>query len=461
MLRACCKRLNCYTQCNTKPIRFSRLNRKNVVADFAGGTITSDAGGLLLREADRRLGLTRALAEVIPDPREPLLVVHEQHTMLAQRILGIALGYEDLNDHQTLRDDPLLQTLTGKTPDPEEPLASPPTLCRLENRVGRKALVKMAAVLVESFVASFDQPPSELILDFDATDDRVHGRQEGRGFHGYYDHYCFLPLYVFCGEKLLVSYLRPSLIDAAKHSRAILKLLVRRLRQEWPDLRIIFRADSGFCRWKLLRWCDRHDVGYCVGLARNQVLEALAEPFMAMAKDAFDATGEKQRRFHELTYAAETWDCRRRVILKAEHLEQGPNARFVVTNLDHLTAEEVYDQLYVQRGDAENRIKEQQLGLFADRTSCSKFLANQFRLLLASAAYVLVEFLRRVGLEGTELAKAQATTIRTKLLKIGGRVRISARRIYLSLASGHPLQSLFRHVARRLTRDIAAHLAPN
>jgi len=443
------------TECNAEPIRFSRLGRKNVVADFSGGTITSDAGGLLLREADRRLGLTRALAEVIPDPRQPALITHEQRTMIAQRVIGIALGYEDVNDHQTLRNDPLLQTLSEKTPDTEEPLASPPTLCRLENRVGRKALARMSEVLVESFVASFDSPPDELVLDFDATDDRVHGNQEGRGFHGYYDHYCFLPLYVFCGEKLLVSYLRPSLIDGAKHSGAILKLLVRRFRQEWPDVRITFRADSGFCRWKLLRWCDRHDVGYCVGLARNAVLEALAEPFMATAKKKLEATGEKQRTFHELSYAAGTWDRRRRVILKAEHMAEGPNARFVVSNLDHLTAEQIYDELYIQRGDAENRIKEQQLGLFADRTSCSKFLANQYRLLLASAAYVLMEYVRRVGLKGTEMAKAQVTTIRNKLLKIGGRVRISVRRIYLSLASGHPLQSLFRQVARRLIRDIA------
>ena len=448
------------TLCNTEPIRFSSLGRKNVVADFAGGTITSDAGGLLLREADRRLGLTRALADVIPDPREPVLLEHEQRTMIAQRVLGIALGYEDLNDHQTLRNDPLLQTLTEKTPDPEAPLASPPTLCRLENRVGRKALVEMAAVLVENFIASFAKPPEELILDFDATDERVHGHQEGRGFHGYYDHYCFLPLYVFCGEQLLISYLRPSLIDAAKHSRAIMKLLVRRLRQQWPDVRLIFRADSGFCRWKLLRWCDRNNVGYCVGMARNQVLERMAEPFMTAAKEKFEATGEKQRNFHELTYAAQTWDRRRRVILKAEHLQPGPNARFVVSNLDHLSGEQVYDELYVQRGDAENRIKEQQLGLFADRTSCSRFLANQFRLLLASAAYVLIEHLRRVGLKATELAKAQVTTIRTKLFKIGGRVRISVRQIYLSLASGHPLQSLFRRVAHRLTREAAANPTP-
>lgn len=438
------------TECNRKPVGFSSLKRRNVVADFAGGTITSDAGGLLLREVDRRLGLTRALSAAIPDPRNPQLTVHEQRTMIAQRVLGIALGYEDLNDHQTLRTDPLLQTLTESAPDPEAPLASPPTLSRLENRAGRRALMNMAVVLVETFIASFEQPPDELILDFDATDDRVHGRQEGRGFHGYYDDYCFLPLYVFCGEQLLVSYLRPSRIDAALHSRAILKLLVRRLRQAWPGVRIIFRADSGFCRWKLLRWCDRHDVGYCVGLARNPVLEQRAAPHMAAARAAFEATGQKQRVFHDLTYGAATWDCPRRVILKAEHLEQGPNARFVVTNLTQRTAAQVYDGLYVQRGDAENRIKEQQLGLFADRTSCHKFLANQFRLLLASAAYVLIEHLRRVGLKGTELAQAQVTTLRTKLLKIGGRVQVSVRRVYLSLASGYPLQALFRRVALRL-----------
>ena len=448
------------TECNRTPIPFSSLARKNIVADFAGGTITSDAGGLLLREVDRRLGLTRALAEVIPDPRAPALIRHEQRTMIAQRVHGIALGYEDLNDHQTLRNDALLQTLAEQTPDAQTPLASPPTLCRLENRIGRRALVAMSEVLVETFIASFERPPTELILDFDATDDRVHGRQEGRGFHGYYDHYCFLPLYVFCGEQLLVAYLRPSLIDAAKHSRAILKLLVRRLRQAWPGVRIIFRADSGFCRWKLLRWCERHAVGYCVGLARNQVLERWPRRSWPQRKRTSKRPGEKQRRFHELTYGAETWDRRRRVILKAEHLAQGPNARFVVTNLDQLSAAQIYDELYVLRGDAENRIKEQQLGLFADRTSCHKFLANQFRLLLASAAYVLLEHLRRVALPGTELAQAQVGTIRTTLLKIGARVVVSARRIYLSLASGYPLAALFRRVARRLTSAARGNAPP-
>jgi hypothetical protein len=452
------------TECNREPIRFSSLQRKNVLADFAGGTLTSDAGGLLLREADRRLGLTRALAAVLPDPREPRFVVHEQQTMLAQRILGIALGYEDLNDHQTLRHDPLVQTLVEQPPDPEAPLASPSTLCRLENRVSRRTLARMSAVLVETFIASFAAPPEELVLDFDATNDSVHGAQEGRGFQGYYDEYCFLPLYVFCGSQLLVAYLRSSLVDGAHHSWAILKLLVRRLRQAWPNVRIIFRADSGFCRWKLLRWCDRHRVGYCVGLAGNAVLNRLAAPHMQAAAAAFAATGEKQRNFHDLRYGAGTWDRPRRVVLKAEHLPAaaplpgGANARFVVTNLDELSAAQVYDGLYVQRGDAENRIKEQQLGLFADRTSCHAFLANQFRLLLASAAYVLVEHVRRVGLAGTELAQAQVSTIRSKLLKIGGRVAVSVRRIYLSLASGHPLQKLFALVAARLTAAAAVLL---
>lgn len=438
------------TECNAKPIRFSSLNRKKIVADFAGGMITSNAGGLLLRELDRAVGLSQMLAQVIPDPRDPRKIAHDQQTMLIQRIAAIALGYEDLNDHHALRHDPLLQTLAEKTPDPDKPLASPPTLCRLENRVDRKTLARMSAVFVEAFIASFDAPPEELILDFDATDDRVHGKQEGRFFHGYYDHYCFLPLYVFCGERLLVSYLRPSKIDAAKHSRAILRLLVQRLRQAWPEVRIIFRADSGFCRWKTLRWCEKNAVGYCVGLARNPVLQGLAEPLMARVAADFLASGEKQRRFFDLCYGARSWDHKRRVVLKAEHLEQGPNPRYVVTNLDDLTADEVYDQLYAQRGEMENRIKEQQLGLFADRTSCHKFLANQFRLLLASAAYVLVEHLRRLGLQGTELAKAQVTTIRSKLLKIGGRVRISVRRIYLSLSSGCPEQSVFRRVVARL-----------
>ncbi len=307
----------------------------------------------------------------------------------------------------------------------------------------------MAEVLVDQFIASHRRAPEQLVLDFDATDDRVHGNQEMRFFHGYYDHYCFLPLYVFCGEHLLCAYLRPSKIDAALHSRAILKLLVARLRRKWPKVRIIFRADSGFCRWKTLRWCDKNDVGYVVGLARNKVLERLAAPFMTEAEGRFNETGKKQRRFHEVCYGARTWDRRRRVIVKAEHLEQGPNCRFVVSNLDD-PPETIYDEWYTPRGDMENRIKEQQLGLFADRTSCHGFRANQFRLLLASAAYVLMEHIRRVGLKGSELAKAQVGTIRLKVLRVAARVTMSVRRIVLHLPDTYPYRRVFLRLARRL-----------
>jgi phage terminase Nu1 subunit (DNA packaging protein) len=479
------------TECNGQALLFSSLGRQKVAADFGGGMLTSDGGGLLLREVDRRLGLIDALAACLTDPRDPARIVHEQRTMLSQRILGLALGYEDLNDHATLRRDPLFAVLAEQRPDPEQPLASAPTLCRLENRVSRAALWRMQAVLVERFIASFDAPPDELVLDFDATDDPVHGAQEARFFHGFYDGYCFLPLYVFCGDRLLVSYLRPSNIDAALHSRAILKLLVRRLRQAWPHVRIIVRADSGFCRWKLMRWCDRHAVQYVLGLARNAVLEKRAEPFMAAAQTQFEALKNappdasdantaassvagarvKVRNFHEFAYAAKSWDRVRRVIVKAEHLPQGPNVRFLVTNLNNRDPQAVYDGLYTQRGEMENRIKEQQLALFADRTSCHAFAANQFRLLLSSAAYVLVEHLRRTALAETELAQSQADTIRLKLFKVAARVVTSVRRVVLHLSSAYPLAELFTRTLRRLlplpapsgpTRTPnGPHLAPN
>jgi hypothetical protein len=413
--------------------------------------------------------LIDALASCLTDPRDPAKVVHEQKTMLAQRVFGLALGYEDLNDHDTLRHDPLFSVLAQQPIDPEAPLASSPTLCRLENRITRKALLRMSAALVESFIASFDAPPAELILDFDATDDPVHGEQEERFFHGYYDHYCFLPLYVFCGDRLLVSYLRPSNIDAALHTGAILKLLITRLRQVWPQARIILRGDAGFCRWRLMRWCDRHEVGYVLGLTRNKVLERLAESFITEAERQFTRTNQKVRNFHEIEYAAKTWDRKRRVIVKAERLKEGPNTRFVVTNLSSTAGadpspgyspEQIYDGLYVQRGEMENRIKEQQLGLFADRTSCHKFLANQFRLLLSSAAYVLVEHLRRTALASTELAQAQVTTIRLKLFKIAARVVSSVRRVVFHLSSAYPMGELFGSVLRRLTSPRGACSAP-
>ena len=441
------------TECTRQPLLFASIDRRQIVADFGGGDLTSDGGLPLLREVDRKIGLMDAINAAIYDPRCPWLIEHDQRTLLAQRILAIAAGYEDLNDHQTLREDTLFQALTDrplKAGQKEgDPLSSPPTLCRLENRIRRGDLVRMANVLVDRFVARHRTPPDRLILDFDATDDAVHGNQEGRFFHGYYDHYCFLPLYVTCGQQLLVAYLRPANIDGAKHSRGVLKLLVQRFRQVWPNVKILFRADSGFCRWHLMRWADRHQVDYIIGLAQNAVLTRLARRSMITARWQYRRTGLKQRLFEEFPYAAATWDRPRRVIAKAEHTDKGKNPRFVVTSLAG-DPEALYDELYCQRGDAENRIKEQQLGLFADRTSCHAFLANQFRVLLSAAAYVLVETLRHVGLAGTELAHAQVGTIRLKLLKIGGRIVRSVRRIVIHLASGFPLQVLFQKVLSNL-----------
>jgi hypothetical protein len=348
------------TECNGLPVLFASLGRKKMMADFRGGDLTSDGGLPLLREVDRRLGLIDALNASIFDPRFQPLVVHEQRTILAQRIFALAAGYEDLNDHQTLRKDTLLQTLTDRRlkvgQKQDDPLSSPPTLCRLENRITRGDLVRMAQVLVESFVAAHATPPAQLVLDFDATDDAVHGNQEGRFFHGYYDQYCFLPLYVTCGQQLLVAYLRPSNIDASLHSRAILKLLVKRFRQVWPNVKIILRADSGFCRWRTMRWCDRNGVDYIIGLAKNEVLKRLARRSLVTARWEYRRTGLKQRLFEEFQYAAGTWDRPRRVIAKAEHTEGGANPRFVVTSLAG-EPQALYDQLYCQRGDAENRIK--------------------------------------------------------------------------------------------------------
>jgi hypothetical protein len=437
------------TECNDAPLRFSRIESKAVVADFHGGRLTTDAGVLLLREIGERLGLFDALDRAIPDPRWLPAVVHDQRAMLAQRITAIALGYEDLNDHQALRSDPAIQLAAGKVPDREVPLASPPTLCRLENRVGRRSLARIAEVLVDQFLAAHPEPPGSLILDFDATDDPIHGEQEGRFFHGYYDHHCFLPLYVFCGDELLVAYLRPSDIDAARHTRAVLKLLVRKLRAAWPGVKIAIRGDSGFCRWRLMRWCDSHGIGYILGLARNVVLQREARDEIERAEGQFRRTGRPQRIFGSFSYAAGSWDRPRRVIAKAEHNAQGANPRFVVTNVPG-DPQELYEDVYCQRGEMENRIKEQQLGLFADRTSCHRFLANQLRLLLSSAAYVLMQALRREALSGTELARAQVGTIRLKLLKVAARVAVTARRVVFHLASGYPYRAVYREAFERL-----------
>jgi hypothetical protein len=400
---------------------------------------------VLLREADRCLGLTGRVAALVPDSRDRRRCQYSLKELIGQRVYALALGYEDLNDHDVLRTDPALQTALERV----EPLASSSTLCRLESRCGRAAAWAIHEVLVERFIASFNAPPEELILDFDATDDAVHGKQEGRFFHGYYDPYCFLPLYVFCGEQLLVAYLRPSKIDAAKHAWAVLSLLVKRLREAWPEVRIVFRADSGFCRWRMLAWCERHDVRYIVGIARNKRLTHQARHVIADAQQRFERTQLKQRVFGKLYYAARSWDHPRRVIVKAEHTDKGANPRYVLTNLDG-DAQKLYDTVYCARGEMENRIKEQQLDLFSDRTSCHRWWPNQFRLLLSSLAYTLLEAIRRLALYGTELARAQCATIRLKLLKVGAVIVRNTRRIRFLLASHHPYQELFFLAARRL-----------
>lgn len=433
------------TECSGERAEFTRIFGRRVVADFAGGQISSDAGGLLLAEADRRVGLTEALGACVVDRREAARVEHTVLQMIRQRVYGLALGYEDLNDWDHLRNDPLWQMLAGK----DGQLASSPTLCRFENSVEREALLEMSEVLVGRFISGHRKPPKKVTLDFDATDDPVHGGQEKRFFHGYYDSYCYLPLYVFCGKQLLVAYLRPSNIDPARGSLVILRMLVERLRKAWPKVKIVLRADSGFCRWRSMRWCDRNGVGYILGLARNSRLQERSRKLEDRAERKHEKTGQKQRLFGEFRYAAYTWDKKRRVIARIEHSAKGPNPRYVVTNLEG-SAQELYDNEYCPRGDMENRIKEQQLDLFAGRTSAHRFDVNQFRLLLASAAYVLVDYIRRHALKDTELQSAQCGTIRLKLFKIGARIVRSVRRLVLHLSSGYPYAAIFCRAAERL-----------
>jgi hypothetical protein len=434
--------------CSTSEGAFPRVKGRRVEWSFGGGDISSDGGSLLVSAIDRRLGLTRAAARVIQDGRQTGKVVHSKIEMLRQRVYGLALGYDDLNDHGDLRHDPGFQTSVNS----DRALASPSTLCRFENAADRQTSVALAGVLVEAFIRSHQTAPSELILDFDATDDRVHGMQVGRFFHGFYDSYCFLPLYVFCGSQLLVAYLRPSNIDAAKHSWAILALLVRRFRQEWPEVNIVFRGDSGFCRHHMLEWCNRHGVGFIVGIGKNPRLMRMCSRTTAKARRLYARRQKKVRLFIDIGYGAATWKQRQRVIVKAEHNSQGANTRFVVTNLPG-RAQQLYDKWYCPRGDMENRIKEQQLYLFADRTSCSNWWPNQFRLLLSSLAYVLFNEMRRTVLHGTRLAKATCETIRLKLLKIGAVVVRNTRRIRFMLSSAYPNKNLFHLAAQRLALE--------
>jgi len=436
---------NCTEEVGASKIDFGRVGRRVVEGCFDGGSMTSDGGVMLLGETDRKLGLLDAAARCIPDPRNPLLITHAVRDMLRQRVYGLALGWEDLIDHGSLREDVAIQTAIGV----EREVASAPTLCRLENWADKRTAWRLHQVLVDQFIAGFKEVPQELVLDFDATDNPLHGQQEGRFFHGYYDCYCYLPLYVFCGQQLLCAYLRPSRIDGAKHAAAILKLLVTRLRQAWPQVKIVFRGDSGFCRQRILNYCERADVHYLVGLARNARLEQMTEFVELAMKDAYEASGIKQRELGEFVYAAQSWARERRVITRLECGPQGTNPRYVVTNLAG-DPKALYDDLYCQRGEAENRIKEAQVGLFATRTSCQHFQSNQLRVLLAALGYVLIERLRALGLQGTALANAQVDTLRIKLLKVAAVVTRNTRRIRLYLASNWPSADIFAHAMRQL-----------
>jgi hypothetical protein len=431
--------------CTVESIEMGRVGRRVIDAAFDGGDIVSDAGVLLLRQVDQRIGLTRSIARVFDDRRRRASVAHSMRDLLAQRIYGLCCGWEDVCDHNVLRRDLAMQTAVGRADD----LASAPTLSRLETSSTRAQAAALHGVLLDQFIAAKGKRPRELVLDIDATHVPLHGAQEKAHFHRYYDNYCYLPLYVFCGQDILACVLRPSSRDPAGILSALIKLITRRLRQAWPRIRIIVRGDSGFCRPQALRRFEKWGLHYIVGLQKNAALlqrVALAE--LALA-DMYRKAGTKQRMIGEFDYAARSWDRERRVIARLEHDVHGANPRFIVTNLKG-GPKALYERVYCARGEAENRIKEAQLDLFGRRASCHKFQANQLRLLLAAFAYTLMINLRRLALAGTELARACTATIRVKLLKIGAAIVRNTRRVRVLLASQHPLKHVFLSAARAL-----------
>ncbi|MCK4602713.1 MAG: IS1380 family transposase [Phycisphaerae bacterium] len=464
------------TQCSTDAIKFKALGKRSVVADFNGGTITSDAGALLLDKTEQAIGLLRRAAKCFVDHRDPDLIEHTVEQLIRQRVFGLALGYEDLNDHDQLRHDPLLATLVGKQDptggdrlrkrDRGKALAGRNTLNRLEltprgaDAGSRyKKIVANAgqieSVFVDVFLQLHPEPPKRIVLDLDATDDLLHGDQLGKFFHGYYKNYCYLPLYIFCGDHLLAAKLRPSDIDASAGSVKELARIVEHIRRQWPEVQIVIRADSGFCRENIMAWCEANDVDYILGLARNKRLQKILGKELHESKQQFEATGQAARVFKDFTYQTrKSWSRPRRVIGKAEHLRKGANPRFVVTSLasEAFDARTLYEDEYCARGEMENRIKEQQLYLFADRTSAHSMRANQLRLWFSSVAYTLLQVIRQFGLQGTKLARARCDTIRLKLLKIGASVRVTVRRVWLSMAESCPYQQLFAAVYANLMR---------
>lgn len=448
------------TECTQELFSFAGAGKREVVSRFDGGYIVSDGGALLLRQVESRAAILGRFAACFADGRDSLRITHSVEQLIKQRVYGLALGYEDLNDHDKLRGDPLLALLSGKTEPAQEALASKSTLNRLELTLPEADLAQQRykkilfdpesadRLLVDLFLEAHAVPPTEIILDLDATDDPLHGKQEGRFFHGYYGHYCYLPLYIFAGGHLLCARLRPANIEGSTGAVEEVERIVQQLRRRWPAVNIILRADSGFCRETLMSWCEQNGVDYVLGLARNRRLEAMLSEALAEAKQQHEETGQAARLFRELRYQTrETWTRERRVVGKAEQLDKGANPRFVVTSLtsEAWQARALYEELYCQRGEMENRVKEQ-FQLFSDRTSTHWLWSNQLRLYLSAFAYVLLDTLRRVGLQGTEMAQAEVNTIRLRLLKIGALVRVSTRKIWVSLASAHPIARLFARV---------------
>jgi hypothetical protein len=464
------------TQCSSTQLHFQELGPRKVIADFQGGTLTSDAGALLLRQVDLGKGYLQDFAACFRDERDPRYTEHSVTQLVRQRVLGLCLGYEDLNDHDRLRHDPLFATACGVVDptgsgrkyarDQGKPLAGKSTLNRLETtppgRIrprAKKIIYDPQAIetyFVQKFLQSRRSVPRRLILDLDCTDTILHGHQQGRFFHGYYDCYCYLPLYVFCGNDLLAACLRPSNIDPSEGALEEIQRLVQQIRKKWPRVRILIRGDSGFCREAIMSWCEAHGVDYLFGLARNSRLHRRIAKELAQAREAFQQTRQPQRVYKDFRYRTRSsWSCFRRVIGKAEYLAKGENPRFVVTSLpaEFLGGQALYEQMYCARGEMENRIKEQQLYLFASRTSSATMRANQLRLWFSALAYLILNELRKVGLRGTKLAKAQCDTIRLRLLKIGAQVSVSVRRVYVRLASGCPYQEAFRQILANLQRS--------
>jgi hypothetical protein len=456
------------TQCNRDLFGYEGVDGRQVVAAFDGGDATSDAGALLLGATDRAIGLVGRFATCFADGRAQAQVEHTVKAMVAQRVFGIALGYEDVVDHDQLRFDPVLATLTGKLTARRKncaPLAGKSTLNRLEHapsaparyhKIGHDGAA-IERLFVDLFLEAHTTPPKEVILDLDATDDPLHGHQEGRFFHGYYDCYCYLPLYVFCGRHLLAAKLRRSNIDASAGAIDEVARIIDQIRARWPRVQILLRADSGFARDELMAWCEANSVDYVFGLARNQrLVGAIADELAEAAAESL-ARGDAARRFADFAWRTlDSWSRTRRVVAKAEHLPKGANPRFVVTSLPAaaIDGRTLYERVYCARGEMENRIKEQQLDLFADRTSAATMRANQLRLWFASFAYGLLEALRRIGLRHTQFAAATCGTIRLKLLKIGAQIRISVRRIKVAMASAFPYQAEY-HLAYLYLRRAA------